>query len=86
MSRTQFVMPIKNNRTQRIQILQTEKKRNEQIRQTGINPSKNNYTQCPHCKQQILTCMFKHHIRNCNNAFVEKAKSKCKGCEWFRKK
>lgn len=86
MSDIQNKIPTKINRTQRINILQTEKKRNEQIRETGIDPSKKNYIQCPHCKQEILSNTYKHHIQFCKNAFVEKATPKCKGCELFRKK
>ena len=86
MTRSLFVMPIKNNGPQKIKVLQNEKKRNEIIRKTGIIPSNNKYTQCPHCKEQILNTMYTHHIRNCTNAFAEQTTKKCKGCDLFKKK
>ena len=86
MTRSLFVMPIKNNRPQKIKVMQNEKKRNDIIRKTGIIPSIKNYSQCPHCKEQILNSMYTHHISNCSNAFPQQKPSKCKGCDLFKKK
>ena len=73
------------NRMQRIKLLQSEKKRKDFIRKTGIVPNDEKYLQCQHCKQQILTSNYKHHIRFCKNAFTKNVKTKCKGCQLFRK-
>lgn len=44
------------------------------------------YTQCPYCKQQILTSTLQHHISYCQSAYKPRTKGNCTACEQFRKK
>lgn len=44
------------------------------------------YSQCPYCKQQILSNNLQHHINFCNSAFKPSGKGKCSACEQFRRK
>ena len=44
------------------------------------------YTQCPYCKQQVLTTSLQHHISYCKAAYKPRTKGNCSACQQFRSK